>query len=126
MVSINYSLIGANGDEIVFDNSTFILNPDFTGFGIPPAQVRIEASAADGGVFRHSKRGVRNIDLPITVVGETRDAVQSSLRRLSRVLQDTTGPTRVMANYSDGYKLHIDGHYTGGAESQWGSNAGLV
>ena len=62
MVSVNYSLIGANGDTIEFDYSSYILNPDFLGFNIPPAQVRIESSAGDGGVFRHAKRGVRNLD----------------------------------------------------------------
>ena len=123
---MNYSLVGANGDEIEFDYSTYVLNPNFVGFGIPPAQVRIENSAADGGVFRHSKRGVRDVDLPITVIGTSRSDVQTKLRRLSRLLQDTSGPTQIKANYSDGETLTLNAHYVGGAESQWGTDAGLV
>lgn len=123
---MNYSLVGANGDEIEFDYSTYVLNPNFVGFGIPPAQVRIENSAADGGVFRHSKRGVRDVDLPITVLGTSRSDVQTKLRRLSRLLQDTSGPTQIKATYSSGETLTLGAHYVGGAESQWGSDAGLV
>ena len=123
---MNYSLVGANGDEITFDYSEFILNQNFVGFGIPPAQVRIENSAGDGGVFRHSKRGVRDVDLPITVLGTDRNAVQTKLRRLSRLLQDTSGPTKIKATYSSGESLTLDAHYVGGAESQWGADAGLV
>lgn len=126
MVNVNYSLVGANGDEIEFDYSTYVLNPNFVGFGIPPAQVRIENSAGDGGVFRHSKRGIRDVDLPITVFGTDRADVQTKLRRLSRLLQDTSGPTKIKANYSDGESLTLTAHYVGGAESQWGTDAGLV
>ena len=126
MVNVNYSLVGANGDEITFDYSTYVLNPNFVGFGIPPAQVRIENSAADGGVFRHSKRGVRDVDLPITVLGTSRNDVQTKLRRLSRLLQDTSGSTQIKATYSSGETLTLNAHYVGGAESQWGTDAGLV
>jgi phage-related protein len=123
---ITYSLIGSNGDTITFDNSNYVLNPDFVGFGIPPAQVRIEPSAGDGGVFRHSKRGVREIDMSVTILGADHEDVQTKLRRLSRLIQDTSGPTQIVAEYEDGETLTLEAHYVGGAESQWGSNAGLT
>lgn len=126
MVNVNYSLTGANGDTVAFDYSEYILNPDFAGFGIPPAEVRIESSAGDGGVFRNTKRGVREVDLPITVLGTTRADVQTKLRRLSRLLNDTTGPTRLNASFTGGETVYLEGHYVGGAESQWGSSAGTI
>jgi len=126
LVNVNYSLVGSNGDTIEFDYSNYVLNPDFLGFGIPPAEVRIEASAGDGGVYRHSKKGVRDIDMSVTILGTDRADVQSKLRRLSRLLQDSSGPTQVVANYSDGSSLILEAHYVGGAESQWGSEAGLI
>lgn len=126
MTTVNYSLVGSNGDEIEFDYSNYVLNPDFLGFGIPPAEVRIEASAGDGGVYRHSKKGVRDIDMAVTIIGTDRADVQTKLRRLSRLLQDTSGPTLVKANYSTGESLSLEAHYVGGAESQWGTNAGQV
>lgn len=126
MVNVNYSLVGSNGDTIEFDYSNYVLNPDFTGFGIPTAEVRIEASAGDGGVFRHSKRGVRSVDMAVTVLGTDRADVQSKLRRLSRLLQDASGPTRIVANYSDNTSVFLEGYYVGGAESQWGTDAGLI
>lgn len=126
MVTVNYALIGANGDTIEFDYSTYVLNPEFTGFGIPPSEVRIEPSAGDGGVFRHAKRGIRSVDIPITVIGTDRADVQSKLRRLAKMTQHTYGPLILEARYSNGTRLRLTGYYTGGAESQWGSNAGLI
>lgn len=126
MVTVNYSLVGSNGDEIVFDESNYVLNPEFSGFGIPPAQVRIEPSAGDGGVFRHSKKAIRDVDLVVTVLGANRAEVQTKLRRLSRLVQDTSGPTLIQANYSDSEVLYLEGHYVGGAESTWGSSAGMT
>lgn len=123
---VSYSLVGSNGDTITFDYSNYVLNPDFVGFGIPPAEVRIENSAGDGGVFRHSKRGVREIDMSVTILGTDQANVQTKLRRLSRLLQDTSGPTKIVATYSGGETLTLEAHYVGGAESQWGSNAGFV
>lgn len=123
---MNYALVGANGDTIVFDYQNYVLNPDFMGFAVPPAQVRIENSAGDGGVFRHAKRGVRNLDLPITVIGSDRGDVQTKLRRLAKLTQNVFGPLTLEARYSDGETLTLQTYYTGGAEGQWGSNAGMV
>ena len=126
MVNVNYALIGANGDQIEFDYTNYVLNPDFMGFNMAPAQVRIEPSAGDGGVYRHSKKGIRNLDLPVTTLGTDRADVQAKLRRLSRLLQDTTGPTTIEAVYSNGETLQMQAHYVGGAEGQWGSDAGNI
>jgi len=126
LVDVNYSLTGANGDTITFDYQSYVLNPEFAGFGIPPAQVRIEPSAGDGGVYRHSKKGVRDLDIPVTIFGADRAEVQTKLRRLSRLVQDSAGPTTIRANYSNGDSLSLEGHYVGGAESVWGTNAGLI
>lgn len=126
MVNVNYALIGANGDEIVFDNENYVLNPEFMGFNIPPALVRIENSAGDGGVFRHAKRGVRVLDLPITVLGTDRGDVETKLRRLAKLTQNVFGPLVLEARYTDGNALRLETYYTGGAEGQWGSSAGLV
>ena len=124
MVDVNYALIGFNGDSIEFDYSEYILNPDFLGFGVPPAEVRIENSAGDGGVFRHAKRGVRTIDLPVTILGTDRNDVQNKLRRLAKLTQNNFGPLTLEARYTDGITLQMELYYTGGAESQWGENAG--
>ena len=126
MINVNYALIGANGDTIEFDYETYVLNPDFMGFNVPPAQVRIEPSAGDGGVFRHAKRGVRNLDLPITVLGSDRADVQTKLRRLGKITQNNFGALTLEARYSDGEKLQMVAYYVGGAEGQWGSSAGMV
>jgi hypothetical protein len=126
MVNVNYSLVGSNGDTINFDNENFILNPGMAGFGIPATEVRIAESAGNGGIWRYTKRGIRDIDLPITVMGTDREDVQSKLRRLARLTQDTKGPTELVADYENDGSLKLSLHYTGGAESQWGESAGMT
>jgi hypothetical protein len=126
MVNINYLLVGSNGDTIVFDETNFVLNSGMTGFGIAPTEVRIAQSANDGGIWRYTKRGVRDVDLPITILGTDREDVQSKLRRLARLTQDKKGPTELVADYDNGESLKLILHYTGGAESQWGSSAGMT
>ena len=126
MVNVNYSLVGSNGDTITFDDSNYILNPGMAGFGIPATEVRIAPSASDGGIWRYTKRGIRDIDLPITVLGTDRADVQAKLRRLARLTQDKKGPTQLRANYDGGESLFLELHYTAGAESQWGESAGMI
>jgi hypothetical protein len=126
LVNVNYSLIGANADSITFDYDNYILNPGFMGFNIPAAEVRIENSAGDGGVFRHAKRGVRSMDIPITVVGDDRADVQTKLRRLGKLTQNVFGPLTLRASYTDGTSLDLKTYYTGGAEGQWGTSAGMT
>ena len=128
MVDVNFSLTGGNGDTITFDNENFVLNTALSGISaIPATQVRIDASAGNGGVWRNSKRGVRDIDLPITVLGTDRADVEEKLRRLARLTQDALGATVLTAEYSDDTSLAIDLHYVGGAEAgAWGEDVGLT
>jgi hypothetical protein len=126
MVNINYSLVGSNGDTITFDETNFVLNSGMAGFGIAPTEVRISQSANDGGIWRYTKRGIRDVDLPITVLGTDRADVESKLRRLARLTQDKKGPTQLRANYDNDETLSLSMHYTSGAESQWGSSAGMT
>ena len=124
MVTISYALQGSNGEMIAFDNVNYVLNPGMVGFGIAPTEVRIDPSAGIGGVFRHSRRGIRELDLPITVLGDNHVDVQTKLRKLARITQDRRGPMRLRATYETGQQLFIDLHYVGGAEGQWGEDAG--
>lgn len=117
----NYSLTGANGDTVVFDYANYVLN-SISGHGVPATKVRIDESAGAGGTWRYTKRGVRDIDLAVTVIGTDKADVQSKLRRLDRIIQDTAGATTLTVTYDDASSLSLDVHYTAGAESQWGGN----
>lgn len=124
MVDVTISLVGSNGDTIEFaDNGDFVLATGVHGFGIPATSVRIDDSAGDGGRWRHTKRGVRDLDLPIVVLGTSRADVETKLRRLARLLQTNNGATKLVANYTDGSSLFLEAHYVGGAETQFGSDA---
>jgi hypothetical protein len=112
------SLRGVNGDEIALDGVTYIAQSGIIGFSIPPAEVRIDPSASDGGVFRHARRATRTVDIPVTVVGDDRESVESALRRLSRLLR--AGAVTVVATYDNGESWELTGHYSGGAEGSRG------
>lgn len=118
-----YTLTGANGDVITFDNSTYVLNPSLVGFGIPPTSVRIDDSARYGGVYRYSRRGVRNVDMPVTVLGSSATDVEDKLRRLAKLTQDTAGPTKLTA-LRDAGNVFLELHYVGGAELEYGGETG--
>lgn len=127
MVDVTYSLEGANGDVITFDDTTYVLNTGIVGFGIPATSVRIEESAGDGGVWRHTKRLARDVDLPITVFGSSRDDVQTKLRRLNKLLQDGQGAPKLRATYDDETSVYLEVHYVGGAETEYDNDsAGLT
>ena len=122
----NYSLTGANGDTIVFDYENFVLN-GIVGANIPTTRMRIDESAGNGGTWRNTKRGVRDISLAITVMGIDRADVETKLRRLAKLTQDTLGPTTISALYSDNSSLTLEAHYSGGAEGNWNNETtGLV
>lgn len=124
MVDVTISLVGSNGDTIeLTDSGEFVLASGVQGFGIPSTSVRIDDTAGNGGVWRYSKRGVRDLDLPVVIFGNTRAEVETRLRRLARLLQDTNGATKIVANYSNGDSLFLEAHYVGGAETQFGNDA---
>lgn len=122
MTELAIQLTGANGDSITFDADNYVLIDGVRGFGIPYSEVRIDPTSGDGGVWRSSRRGIREIDLPIMVLGADRADVQTKLRRLARLFQDRNGPTRVTVTYPDSSSVFLETHYVGGAESQYGSD----
>lgn len=127
MVDVSIALIGANNDQIVLsDAGDYVLGTGVSGFGVPPVLVRIAESAGDGGVWRHTKRGIREIDFPITTLGTDRGDVETKLRRLANLLQDRKGATRLVANYSDGTSYQLLVHYTGGADAEYGTDSNRV
>lgn len=128
MVNVTLSLVGSNGDEVFFtDDGDFVLTAGLSGMGIPSTIVRIDDSASNGGVWRFSKRGIREMDLPVVVFGTDRIAVESNLRRLSNLLHDKSGGTVLRATYSTGEVWELtQGHYVAGAETVKGEDANVA
>jgi len=123
-VDLTLTLTGANSDTITFDADNYIVTSGVKGFGIPATKVRIQESATDGGIFRHTKRGIRELDLPIMTVGNDRADVELKLRRLSNILQNTAGAARLTATFDNGDVFYLDVYYTGGGETVFGEDAG--
>jgi hypothetical protein len=99
----------------------FILEKGLSGFGRPPVRLRMDVSASDGGVFRFSRRNMRDIDMPITVTGASREDVEFNLRRLQRVLDNSSGVgTVVTVTSPEGDSWSVTGFYVQGANTVWG------
>jgi hypothetical protein len=116
LVNIEISLTGENGDKLVFDDSTFILERGFRGLGIPTPVVRIDKGASDGGVFRFAKRDIRQLDLPIVILG----SVEENLRRLAKILR---GKVTLTATFQTGEAFQLECYFNGGADTEFGDNA---
>jgi phage-related protein len=114
------SLTGSNGDQIVFDEENFILEIGLRGFGIPVPIVRIDKSASDGGVFRFSKRDIRELDFPIMVIGSDRFDLEAKLRRLALILK---GAVTIRADFENERSYDLVAYYNGGAETIYGEDA---
>lgn len=123
---LSLSLTGANGDTIQFDNSSYIITDGLKGFGIPATTVRIQESATDGGIFRHTKRGIREVDMPIVIVGTDRADTETKMRRLSNALQNTLGAATLTATYANGDVYYLNVYYAGGGETVFGQDGGLT
>lgn len=121
---LSLTLTGANGDVVALDNTTYIVTEGLKGFGIPKTNLKIQEAATDGGIFRHTKRGIREIDMPIVTVGSDRADVETKLRRLSNVLNNTNGSTRLTATYANGDIYFLDVYLAGGGETVFGQEAG--
>lgn len=128
MVDLELLLVGGNGDTISFDVSEgYTLTSGLRGLGIAPTAVKIQNSAGDGGVWRSTRRTVRDFDFPVVVTGSDRADVETKLRRLASALSDRNSAPHLRAVYSNGEgPFEIEVHYTGGAETVFGEDASLT
>jgi hypothetical protein len=120
LVNINFYLIGANQDSISLSGPDYILETGATGFGIPQPLVQIDPSAGNGGKFRFLKRGIRVVDLPITILSDNGLDLEDKLRRLSKIMaRDFT----LEGRYSTGEIWSLTLYMDGGAETTFGETA---
>jgi len=81
-MALSMTLTGTNGDTISFDDDNYVPQVGLMGFGIPSPILRIDPSASNGGTFRFSKRDVREINLPLMILGDSREETKTKLQRL--------------------------------------------
>ena len=117
-MALSMTLTGTNGDTISFDDDNYVPQIGLRGFGIPSPILRIDPSASNGGTFRFSKRDVREINLPLMILGSSRQETETKLRRLSYILRDKAVLT---VTYENGEKWTLDVYLAGGGETQFGS-----
>jgi hypothetical protein len=114
------TLTGTNADTISFDDDNYVLEVGTRGFGIPSPILRIDPSASNGGTYRFSKRDVREIDLPIAILGASQTETEAKLRRLSNILRDKAV---LEVTYENGEVWTLDVYLAGGGQTTFGSTA---
>lgn len=124
---ISISLVGANDDRIAIDplGDDYQALSEARGFGISPTSLTFLEGAGDGSVFRFSRRGARDIDLPIGIVGATRGEVEDRQSRLASALrfapEEHAHAPRLEFTRDDGSVFGLEVHYVAGAETQYES-----
>lgn len=93
-----------------------------TGFGVAPTTLYIREGAADGGRFRRSRRGPRNIDLPLAFQGESQAEVLGYMRELMAVLRPNPEPAKLFVEYPFGGEMFTEVYYAGGGDHQYGED----
>jgi hypothetical protein len=117
-MALSMTLTGTNADTISFDDENYVVEVGTRGFGIPSPILRIDPSASNGGTFRFSKRDVREINLPIAILGASQTETEAKLRRLSNILRDKAV---LSVTYENGEVWTLDVYLAGGGETQFGS-----
>lgn len=120
-------IAGSNGDTIDLETmvpGAFFRPQGGRGFGIPPTEVIMAEGAGDGAGYRSTRRGPRVIDLPVVIFGADRQEVEDRQRRLARALSDRAGAPLLSAIYPSGEIYETRFHYTGGAETNYGTDGG--
>lgn len=122
MIITTFKLIGANTDEIVLQTENtddYLLEKNVSGLALPPVNVNITEGAGDGGRYQSSRRLPRELDLPIWVLGSSRNDVETKLRRLGKLVSDRKGATKIQATIEDTVNMTsetftLEGYYIGG------------
>ena len=119
-MALSMTLTGTNADTISFDDDNYVVEIGTRGFGIPSPILRIDPSASNGGTYRFSKRDVREIDLPIAILGTSQAETEAKLRRLSNILRDKAV---LSVTYENGEVWTLDVYLAGGGQTTFGSTA---
>lgn len=122
MIITTFKLIGANTDEIVLQTENtedYLLEKNVSGLALPPVNVNITEGAGDGGRYQSSRRLPRELDLPLWVLGSSRNDVETKLRRLGKLVSDRKGATKIQATIEDTVNMTsetftLEGYYIGG------------
>ena len=127
MVSRLLTLVGSNGDEIVFGEvgQDFAMGRAARGFGLAPRTLTELEGAQAGSVVRYSRTDGRTIHLPIHLFGANRGDVQIKMDRIAAALDWEPGRAQPKLQFRlhSGVVFEIGVQYVSGAETQFDTEA---
>ncbi|WJN63034.1 Dit-like tail protein [Streptomyces phage phiScoe3] len=90
-----------------------------TGLGLPPVSVQWLEGAGDGATYRRTRVLARDIDVPLHIMENNRDALK---RTMSRLAQLVAGPCSLRMVEDDGTEWSVDVVRVGGGEYTYGAD----
>jgi hypothetical protein len=90
-----------------------------TGLGLPPVNVQWSDGAGDGSVYRSRRVQARDIDLPLYVAGENREALKTYMSRLALMLSE---PCELVFVEEDGSEWFTSVARVGGGSYSYGND----
>lgn len=114
--------ISSLGGSMILDGSQGVTaGLRFRGSGLPPVALQWFEGAGDGASFRGGRTLSRVLDVPVTIRGVDRAAVNDSIGRLGRIVALRPEPARLVFNAGD-ESWGMDVVRTGGGDWTWGQD----
>lgn len=97
------------------------LQPGRKGFHAPSYQhYRDESPAVDGAFWRGVRATIRELFIPIVIIGRDRDDLLATRRALIAAISPRRGECLITSSYPDGSRRHIRARYVDGMEGEEG------
>lgn len=106
-------------DEQLRTGRGFQVHAGVVGLGLPAVATQWVEGAGDGATFRGRRALPRDIDLPITILSDTRDELEADMDRLALAL---AGECKLRLLDDDGSSWYAKVHRVGGGDYSYGQD----
>ena len=91
------------------------------GTGLPPVNLQWFEGAGDGARPRGARVLTRVLDMPVKIVGETRDVVEQRIGLLAQIIAPTVGDVTLTFDV-EGVEWYLLARRSGGGDFTWGED----
>lgn len=118
MIDATVRFVGANGQTVTLTNKAtdLLRQPGGGGWGMAPVVNSWFEGAGEGARLRGTRRGRRELTIPVAAFGASRGEIDVKLRQLGRTIHD---PFRVYVDFDDGRTFWIEAVYEDGAQGSY-------
>lgn len=100
-------------------SSGYVLSGPPTGFGMPPITTASSPAFNQPGELLEATRiAVRNVKMPLSILSDSREGLDTLIAYLARQMDPTLGPGLLRVEREDGSARLLECRYAGGLEGQ--------